>query len=57
MERVKTRPEDALLHLLEQLRQQLADLRALVLSANHSQQAEDPEGPRLNQSTAPRTVA
>ena len=41
MERVKTRPEDALLHLLEALRQQLVALGILVLSDNRSQQAEE----------------
>ncbi len=41
MERVNTRPEDALLHLLDELRQQLADLKALTLSANDPQQSNE----------------
>lgn len=41
MERVNPKPEDALLYLLDELRQQLADLRAFTLSANLLQQANE----------------
>ena len=41
MERVNTKAEDALLHLLDELRQQLVDLTAFTVSANLSQQAEE----------------
>ena len=41
MEPVKTRPEDTLFNLLEQLRQQLADLRTFAMSADLSGQPEE----------------
>ena len=41
MERFHTSPERALFHLLEELRQQLAELVACALSNHRVQQAEE----------------